>query len=98
MRSLLRKYTSVFSVHDGDLGCTNLIAHDIPLLDDVPVRQRYRCIPPSTARGTGDQRESQPLRLPHCSCQEEGWQSAHVRRLPPTEQQDKEGCLSSATH
>lgn len=30
-----------------DLGCTNLISHDIPLLDDVPVRQRYRHIPPS---------------------------------------------------
>lgn len=29
------------------MGCTNLIAHDIPLLDDVPIRQRYRRIPPS---------------------------------------------------
>lgn len=47
VRSLLTKYTSVFSAHDGDLGCTNLIAHDIPLLDGVPVRQRYRRIPPS---------------------------------------------------
>ncbi len=34
-------------MHDGDLGGTNLIFHDIPLLDDVPVRQRYRRIPPS---------------------------------------------------
>lgn len=40
VRSLLYKYQSVFSAHDGDLGCTNLISHDIPLLDDVPVRQR----------------------------------------------------------
>ena len=47
VRSLLMKYASVFSAHDGDLGCTNLIAHDIPLLDEVPVRQRYRRIPPS---------------------------------------------------
>ncbi|XP_054872643.1 uncharacterized protein LOC129350363 [Amphiprion ocellaris] len=47
VRSLLRKYTSVFSAHDGDLGCTNLLSHDIPLLDEVPVRQRYRRIPPS---------------------------------------------------
>lgn len=47
VRSLLYKYQSVFSAHDGDLGCTNLISHDIPLLDDVPVRQRYRRIPPS---------------------------------------------------
>lgn len=47
VKSLLEKYTSVFSSHEGDLGCTNLIAHDIPLLDDVPIRQRYRRIPPS---------------------------------------------------
>lgn len=47
VRSLLRQYTPVFSAHDGDLGCTNLISHDIPLVDEVPVRQRYRSIPPS---------------------------------------------------
>lgn len=47
VRSLLRKYTSVFSAYAGDLGCTNLIVHDIPLSDDVPLRQRYRRIPPS---------------------------------------------------
>lgn len=47
VQSLLRKYSSVFSAHDGDLRCTKLIAHDIPVLDDVPVRQRYRRIPPS---------------------------------------------------
>ena len=46
-RSLLQRYSSVFAAHDGDLGCTNLIAHDIPLLDDIPVRQRHRRIPPS---------------------------------------------------
>ena len=47
VQSLLRQHASVFSSHEGDLGCTNLISHDIPLLDDVPVRQRYRRIPPS---------------------------------------------------
>lgn len=47
VRSVLRDYSSVFAAHDGDLGCTDLISHDIPLLDDVPVRQRYRRIPPS---------------------------------------------------
>lgn len=47
VRSLLLKYSSVFSAHDGDLGCTTLMSHDIPLLDDVPVKQRYRRIPPS---------------------------------------------------
>ncbi|KAL0194732.1 hypothetical protein M9458_008304, partial [Cirrhinus mrigala] len=47
VRALLEKYVPVFSTHDGDLGCTNLISHDIPLLDDIPVRQRFRRIPPS---------------------------------------------------
>uniref|UniRef100_A0A3B1JWV6 Gypsy retrotransposon integrase-like protein 1 n=1 Tax=Astyanax mexicanus TaxID=7994 RepID=A0A3B1JWV6_ASTMX len=47
VRSLLQKYNSVFSAHDGDLGCTNLIEHEIPLLDNIPVRQRHRRIPPS---------------------------------------------------
>ena len=45
--SLLQRYSSVFSTHDGDLGCTNLISHNMPLLDDAPVRQRYRRVPPS---------------------------------------------------
>ncbi len=47
VRALLHRYQSVFSAHEGDLGCTGLLAHDIPLMDDVPVRQRYRRIPPS---------------------------------------------------
>lgn len=47
VRQLLQIYSGVFSAHEGDLGCTNLISHDIPLLDDVPLRQRYRHIPPS---------------------------------------------------
>lgn len=46
-RGLLRKHASVFSSHDGDLGCTNLISHEIPLLDATPIRQPYRRIPPS---------------------------------------------------
>lgn len=47
VRELLKGYCSVFSAHDGDLGCTNLVTHDIPVLDDAPVKQRYRRIPPS---------------------------------------------------
>lgn len=39
VRALLQKYQSVFSAHDNYLGCTNLISHSIPLIDDVPVRQ-----------------------------------------------------------
>lgn len=41
-RGFLLKNESVFSAFDKDLGCTNLISHDIPLLDDTPIRQRYR--------------------------------------------------------
>lgn len=47
VRALLCRYQSVFSQHEGDLGCTSLVSHEIPLLDDIPVRQRYRRIPPS---------------------------------------------------
>uniref|UniRef100_A0A671PMH6 ribonuclease H n=1 Tax=Sinocyclocheilus anshuiensis TaxID=1608454 RepID=A0A671PMH6_9TELE len=47
VRALLQKYQSVFSAYDNDLGCTNLISHTIPLVDDVLVRQRYRRLPPS---------------------------------------------------
>lgn len=47
VRALLQKYSGIFSAFGGNLGCTNLISHDIPLTDDVPVRQRYRRIPPS---------------------------------------------------
>lgn len=47
VRALLSRYQTVFSEHDGDLGCTSLISHDIPVLDDIPVRQRHRRVPPS---------------------------------------------------
>ncbi len=45
--ALLKQCKSVFSAHDGDLGCTDMISHEIPLLDSVPIHQRYRRIPPS---------------------------------------------------
>lgn len=47
VKALLLEYQGVFSMHEGDLGCTRLLSHEIPLTDDVPVRQRYRRIPPS---------------------------------------------------
>ncbi|KAL2097674.1 hypothetical protein ACEWY4_006881 [Coilia grayii] len=47
VRDLLLRYSSVFAAHKGDLGCTTLLSHDIPLLDQAPVRQRYRRIAPS---------------------------------------------------
>lgn len=47
VRGLLRKYSDVFAKGDGDVGYTDLIEHEIPHIDDVPVCQRYRCFPPS---------------------------------------------------
>lgn len=38
---LLQKYSSVFCQGEGDLGCSTLVEHEIPLLDDAPVRWRY---------------------------------------------------------
>lgn len=41
----LWKHASVFSSNDSDLDCTSLISHEIPLLNDIPIQQRYCCIP-----------------------------------------------------
>lgn len=46
-KALLQRYSTVFSQGEGDVGCTSLIQHEIPLLDETPVRQRYRRLPPS---------------------------------------------------
>ncbi|KAL7851957.1 hypothetical protein SRHO_G00177420 [Serrasalmus rhombeus] len=46
-KGLLQRYSSVFSQNEGELGCTSLIEHEIPLFDDAPVKQRYRRLPPS---------------------------------------------------
>lgn len=46
-KALLLKYSSLFAKSDTDVGCTNLITHEIPLIDETPVRQPYRRIPPS---------------------------------------------------
>lgn len=47
VKHLLYKYQDVFAKDKGDLCCTSLIEHQIPLLDDAPVSQRHRRIPPS---------------------------------------------------
>lgn len=53
VQSLLRKYRSVFSTYEGDLGGTNLILRDIHLLDNTPVPHRYKHIPPRNTRKQG---------------------------------------------
>ncbi|XP_062375193.1 uncharacterized protein LOC134063614 [Sardina pilchardus] len=45
--ALLVKYQDAFSQGETDLGCTPLVQHTIPLLDDAPIRLRYRRLPPS---------------------------------------------------
>lgn len=35
---LLQKHRTVFSQGEGDLGCTTLVEHEIPLVDEAPVR------------------------------------------------------------
>lgn len=41
-KALFAQYDSIFSMGNGDLGCTSLIAHEILSVDDAPVRQPYR--------------------------------------------------------
>lgn len=47
VQSPLGKHESAFSAFEGDLGCTSLVEHEIPLLDYVQVRQKFRRILPS---------------------------------------------------
>lgn len=44
---LLQKHSTAFSQGEGDLGCTTLVEHEIPLVDVAPVWQCYRRLPPS---------------------------------------------------
>lgn len=46
VRLMLQKYTTVFSAHENDFSCTNLILHNIPLLHETSVRQNHRHTPP----------------------------------------------------
>ena len=45
VRQLLGKHVGIFAKSETDLGCTNLIDHEIPVVDEAPVRQCYRQIP-----------------------------------------------------
>lgn len=45
--ALLAKYIDVFTDDDDDLGSTDRVKHEIKLVDDVPVAQPYRRIPPN---------------------------------------------------
>ncbi|KAK3518538.1 hypothetical protein QTP70_001500 [Hemibagrus guttatus] len=47
LRALLMKYEDVFAICDEDLGHTDRVKHEIPVIDDIPVSQPYRRIPPN---------------------------------------------------
>lgn len=41
------KWQHIFSTHEEDYGCTSIIKHQIPTGNAVPVRERYRPVPPT---------------------------------------------------
>lgn len=45
--TLLAQYVDVFAINDEDLGYTDRVEHEIPLLDQTPISQPYRRIPPN---------------------------------------------------
>ena len=47
LRELLRQHHSTFAWKDSDLGFTERVKHEIHLMDDVPIAQPYRRIPPA---------------------------------------------------
>ena len=44
--ALLTEYHDIFSLEPGGLGCTNLVKHEIWVVDDEPFRERFQRIPP----------------------------------------------------
>lgn len=47
LQLFLAKWQHVFSKHDEDYGCTNIVQHQIPTGDAPPIRERYRPVPPT---------------------------------------------------
>ena len=43
---LLKEFHHLFALNDLKLGCTSEVKHTIKLTDPVPLKQRYRRIPP----------------------------------------------------
>ena len=57
LKDLVKKCTDVFAWTDKDLGFTDLIEHEIHLVDDTPICQPYRRIPPSVIEEVRDHLE-----------------------------------------
>ena len=47
VEQVLRKWQDVFSKGLADLGCTNLVQHEIKMKDETPFKEMYRRIPQS---------------------------------------------------
>ena len=47
VRKFLAKWQTVFSQSSTDLGCTNLVEHEIHLENDQPFKEPYRRVPPA---------------------------------------------------
>ena len=47
LQNLFQKHASVFTKDENDLGYTETVEHKIPTIDQVPVAQPYRRIPPN---------------------------------------------------
>ena len=45
-KDMLKRNASIFSMHDLDMGKTNLVKHNIVLTDPIPFKEKYRTIPP----------------------------------------------------
>lgn len=54
LERLLLKYADVFPCRDDDLGFTDKVKHEIPVIDDTPVSQPYRRIPPTQYKEVRD--------------------------------------------
>ena len=46
MDDVIERYHHIFAVEDLELGCTDLVKHEIKLTNYVPFKERYRRIPP----------------------------------------------------
>ncbi|XP_062403243.1 uncharacterized protein LOC134093673 [Sardina pilchardus] len=47
LSQFLAKWQHVFSSHEEDYGCTDLVTHHIPTGEAPPIRERYRPVPPT---------------------------------------------------
>ncbi|XP_062386494.1 uncharacterized protein LOC134074827 isoform X2 [Sardina pilchardus] len=47
LQRFLTRWQHVFSTHDEDYGCTDLVTHQIPTGEAAPLRERYRPVPPT---------------------------------------------------